>query len=108
MGNDYTARKQAHKARKQMGRDNKGGELKPKRERKKKNKIRSNCKGMCYSIPVITPDDKAWRGDEEAAASDAEVRSSLAAACSCHTLSAGVPASHTTCTFLLNCKASLI
>ncbi|GAX80336.1 hypothetical protein CEUSTIGMA_g7774.t1 [Chlamydomonas eustigma] len=64
---DRGIRKQAKKNWKKHAK--RAEELAPKRERKKKNRIRRICKGMCYGEPtkaVITDKDRSWEeeGDE--------------------------------------------
>lgn len=81
MGVDFIQRKQAKKARKRAGKDFQGASERPKRERKKKNAPRSVCRGMCYSAPVISAEDRAWRGEEEPPASDVEPEVRQAAGC---------------------------
>ena len=68
MGVDYNARKLAKKRRKST--------IDPELEsegskRRRKNKVRRLCQGMCYGPPLLTTADAADSGDEEQAASPA-------------------------------------
>jgi hypothetical protein len=47
------------------GRAEDGKDGKTRTDRKKKSKVRSMCKGVCYKEPVLTEEDKNWRPDDD-------------------------------------------
>lgn len=68
MGVDYNARKLAKKRRKSTidpELESEGG------KRRRRNKVRRLCQGMCYGPPLLTTADAADSGDEQQAASPA-------------------------------------